>query len=109
MIPHELTKLSKGNLVLIQCITGETKHLNDFDFLQITIKWNIFTESHQAGIAWVILESLVVEETMKAPDYQKNNSKCAVSLHGLCLSNWKNGIFNSIITPTPQDSNCVEA
>ena len=38
MMPHEITKLSKGNLVLIQSIAGETKQLNDFDFPQTTIK-----------------------------------------------------------------------
>ena len=38
VMSDDLTKLSKGNLVLIQSIARETKHLNDFDFLQITIK-----------------------------------------------------------------------
>ena len=38
MMSHELTKLSKGNLVLIQSIADEMKDLNDFDFPQITIK-----------------------------------------------------------------------
>ena len=37
-----LTKLSKGILVLIQSIVGETKHLNDFDIPQLTIKQDIF-------------------------------------------------------------------
>ena len=32
MILHELTKLSKGNSVLIQYFADETKHLNDFNF-----------------------------------------------------------------------------
>ena len=38
MMSHELIKLSKSDLVLIQTITGEMKDLNDFDFPQITIK-----------------------------------------------------------------------
>ena len=45
MMSHELTKLSKVNLVLIQSITGEIKYLKDFDFPQITNKENIFADS----------------------------------------------------------------
>ena len=44
MLSHELTKLSEGNLVLIQSVEGETKHLNDFYFPQITIKQDIFAD-----------------------------------------------------------------
>ena len=46
MISHELTELSKGNLVLIQSIAGKTKHQYNFNFPQITIKWDIFVDSH---------------------------------------------------------------
>ena len=37
MISHELTDLSKGNLVLIQSIAGQAKYLNDLDFSRTTI------------------------------------------------------------------------
>ena len=38
MVSHELTKLLKGNLGLIQSIAGKTKCMNDFGFPKITIK-----------------------------------------------------------------------
>ena len=46
MIAYRLSKLSKGELVTIQYIACETNDLNDYDFSQIALKYDIFADSH---------------------------------------------------------------